>query len=145
MPDCSFGTVPFRIDADAIRLLLVWETYADGHWNFPKGHAEDGETPVKTALRELWEETKLVPKEVISDEPLVQEYSFEHEGRPVQRRLEYFVALIEGGEVELQLDEVTRFRWMTLKEVITESPFPELHQTACSAHSLAMSYKEAQR
>jgi bis(5'-nucleosidyl)-tetraphosphatase len=145
MPDCSFGIVPFRIDADTIRLLLVWETYGDGHWNFPKGHAEGDETPIETALRELFEETRLDPKEVISDKPLVQEYSFEHEGREIQRRLEYFVALVGSGEVKLQLDEVTKFRWMTLKEVIEESPFPELHQTACSAHSLAVAYKEALR
>ncbi|MBD3304395.1 NUDIX domain-containing protein, partial [Candidatus Woesearchaeota archaeon] len=30
-----------------------------GHWDFPKGHAEEGETEEETALREIYEETGL--------------------------------------------------------------------------------------
>ena len=38
-----------------------------GHWDFPKGHMERGETEIQTALREVEEETglkdlKLFPK-----------------------------------------------------------------------------------
>ncbi|MFH1332713.1 MAG: NUDIX domain-containing protein, partial [archaeon] len=31
--------------------------YTAGHWDFPKGHIEKGETERETALRELKEET----------------------------------------------------------------------------------------
>ncbi len=137
MPDCSFGIVPFRVDADAIRFLLVWETWGEGHWNFPKGHAEDGETPIQTALRELKEETGLTPETVISTEPLVQTYSFDDKGRTVHRRLEYFVALMGDDEVDLRVEEVSRFQWMTLDELLVATPFPELRETARQAHLLA--------
>ena len=30
-----------------------------GHWGMPKGHVEDGETEVETAIREVKEETNL--------------------------------------------------------------------------------------
>ncbi|MFA5126593.1 MAG: NUDIX domain-containing protein [Patescibacteria group bacterium] len=137
MPDCSFGIIPFRVDADAIRFLLVWETWGEGHWNFPKGHAEDGETPLQTALRELKEETGLTPEAVISTEPLVQTYSFDDNGRKVDRRLEYFVARMRNDEVTLRVEEVSRFEWMTLDELLVTTPFPELRETALQAHFLA--------
>ncbi len=142
MPDCSYGIIPCRFDDDAVRFLLVWETWGDGHWNFPKGHAEDGEEAMGTALRELREETGLVPEAIFNVEPLVQEYSFEYEGRTIDRRLEYFVALIGSEEIQLQEDEVSRHQWMTLEELLDTTPFPELQETARDAHRIATTWKE---
>ena len=36
-----------------------------GHWDFPKGHIEDGESEIQTALRELEEETGIAHTNVI--------------------------------------------------------------------------------
>ena len=47
------------IDKD--RVLLV--KHNAGHWDFPKGHMEDGETEIETAIREVKEETNLDVKE----------------------------------------------------------------------------------
>ena len=142
MLSCSFGIIPFRVDADAIRFLLVWEPLHEGHWNFPKGRAKDGESPLQTALRELKEETGLAPKAIVSPEtdPLVQEYSFEdkRKGCMVDRRLEYFVALMGNDEVDLAFDEVTEFKWMTLDELLDATPFPELQKMARDAYLLAI-------
>lgn len=33
--------------------------HLDGHWGFPKGHIEENETEIQTALREVKEETNL--------------------------------------------------------------------------------------
>ena len=38
--------------------VLVLQQVA-GHWGFPKGHVEKGETEVETAIREIKEETNL--------------------------------------------------------------------------------------
>ena len=38
-----------------IQFLLIHQTL--GHWTFPKGHVEDGETEQQTAYREILEET----------------------------------------------------------------------------------------
>jgi bis(5'-nucleosidyl)-tetraphosphatase len=122
MPDCSFGTIPFRVEEGVVHFLLVWENWGDGHWNFPKGHPEDGETPIQTALRELREETSLVPEIVVSEEPLVHEYSFEHDGRTIDRRLEYFLVFVDRTGIRLQMDEVSKSRWMTLEELLAERP-----------------------
>ena len=136
MPDYSFGTIPFLVELGVVRFLLVWETWGSGMWNFPKGHAEEGEFPLATALRELKEETGIVPTEVVSNQPLIREYSFEHEGRTIHRRLEYFLVRVDEQEVRLQKSEVKDSRWMTLEELQLVSPFPELLEMARQAHNM---------
>ena len=42
---------------DDNKVLLVKHNV--GHWDFPKGHVEDGETEIETAIREVKEETNI--------------------------------------------------------------------------------------
>ena len=39
--------------------ILLLKHRCGGHWSFPKGHMEAGETEMETALREIREETGL--------------------------------------------------------------------------------------
>ncbi len=52
----SCGVVVFRPGRDGGRDYLLLH-YPGGHWDFPKGHMEKGESEQETALRELREET----------------------------------------------------------------------------------------
>jgi len=49
----SCGVVPYR----NVEFLLV--LHRKGHWDFPKGYMEDGESEQETAIRETKEETGL--------------------------------------------------------------------------------------
>ena len=40
-------------------VLLVKHTYGKCNWEIPGGRAEEGESPVDTAIREVWEEAGL--------------------------------------------------------------------------------------
>lgn len=51
----SCGVVIYR-EKDGINLYLLLH-YPGGHWDFPKGHVEQGEDERQTASRELVEET----------------------------------------------------------------------------------------
>ncbi|MBP9771709.1 MAG: NUDIX domain-containing protein [Candidatus Pacebacteria bacterium] len=141
MSDCSYGVIPFRIDDGVVRFLLVWETWGKGHWNFPKGHPEAGETKLETALRELREETGMTPEMILPGDPLVHEYSFFHRGNRIHRHLEYFLGLVGDDQIVLQEDEIKESKMMTLEEVLSETPFPELHQLAREAHRLVLEWK----
>ncbi len=60
----SVGAVIFRKEGRKIFYLLLH--YRSGHWDFPKGHVEKGESEEETLKREVREETgikkiKLVP------------------------------------------------------------------------------------
>ena len=71
----SCGAIVFRKFHGNIELLLIKHANG-GHWSFPKGHVEAGETEVETAIREIREETGI---EVMIDPTDVykrQEYFF---------------------------------------------------------------------
>ena len=51
----SCGAIVYRKQESVIQFLLIHQTL--GHWTFPKGHVEDGETEQQTAYREILEET----------------------------------------------------------------------------------------
>jgi predicted NUDIX family NTP pyrophosphohydrolase len=62
VPVRSAGILLYRLDADAVRLLLVhpggpfWRGKDDGAWMIPKGEIQPGEEPLAAALREFEEE-----------------------------------------------------------------------------------------
>jgi len=60
----SAGFVVFTEREDGKRLYLLLH-YPSGHWDFPKGHVEEGESEIRAALRELREETGLTDVEVV--------------------------------------------------------------------------------
>jgi len=60
----SAGAIIFTLKNNVIHYLLLH--YPSGHWEFAKGHIEQGEKPEEAAIREIQEETgindlKLVP------------------------------------------------------------------------------------
>ncbi len=57
-PDRSFGAVVFRVpDGSPDREYLLVHHASGNHWDHPKGHPENSETPRETATREIFEET----------------------------------------------------------------------------------------
>lgn len=68
-------------------------------WDLPKGHAEPGETPRQTAVREMTEETGLSLNEVQldSDFEFVLEYAVRYPDQiePRTKRVYYFLAWID--------------------------------------------------
>ena len=53
----SCGAVVYKIENGIIYFLI--EKMNKGHFSLPKGHVENNETEIETALREIKEETNL--------------------------------------------------------------------------------------
>ena len=114
--DYSCGVIPVRV-VDGVREFLLVQHNA-GHWAFPKGHPEGGETPIETARRELLEETGLAEVELLASPVFEEHYEFtKRSGTLVQKRVTYFLGQIGGSEktadggVRLQAEEVQAFAW----------------------------------
>jgi 8-oxo-dGTP pyrophosphatase MutT (NUDIX family) len=106
----SFGIVPLSKTSGQWEVLLIQHAHSK-YWGFPKGHAEPGENPYQSALRELKEETNLDVARLLSKEPLTESYRFMHERRPVFKRVFYYVAEV-SGTVRLQTQEVQASVWV---------------------------------
>jgi 8-oxo-dGTP pyrophosphatase MutT (NUDIX family) len=107
----SCGIVVFREEIPE-RLYLILH-YGEGHWDFPKGHIEPGETEKEAAFREVYEETR-IPE---PDFELVMgfreriEYSFMREGETVQKEVFFFLGRTGTSAIRLSREHVG-FEWM---------------------------------
>ena len=109
--DFSCGVIPMRVVDGRREFLLI--QHKAGHWAFPKGHPEEGETDLQAARRELAEETGL--SEVALDEghPFEEHYEFtKRSGKHVSKRVVYFLGEVQPGQaVVLQESEVSDYAW----------------------------------
>ncbi|MFI0434271.1 MAG: bis(5'-nucleosyl)-tetraphosphatase [Parachlamydiaceae bacterium] len=120
--DSSCGIIPLRIHHDEWQILLI--QHHSGHWGFPKGHPEIGETPLQTAKRELNEETGLIIESLLSSEYLVEHYFFTFHGHRVSKTVHYYIALVTGNLV-IQEIEIKNSQWVSLPQAFDIMTFKE--------------------
>ena len=97
---------------DKEEVLLVHHN--KGHWDFPKGHVESGETEVETAKREVKEETNI-------DVEVDEEYRYSTKYSPredVIKEVVYFLAKNISDEKQPQLEEVSEVKWFSMNDAI---------------------------
>jgi len=86
------------------REFLVLKHRHGGHWAFPKGRIEDGEDELGAARRETMEETGIGDLSPVPDFRVEISYRFVRDGRPVSKRVSYFLAEVDGDEVRLSAE-----------------------------------------
>ena len=97
---------------DKEEVLLVHHN--KGHWDFPKGHVESGETEVETAKREVKEETNI-------DVEVNEEYRYSTKYSPkedVIKEVIYFLARNISDNRQAQLEEVSEVKWFSMDDAI---------------------------
>ena len=121
--DESFGVVPLKNESGCWAVFLIKHKHGR-YWGFPKGHAEAGETPQATAARELKEETNLDLIRFLTNEPLMERYSFMLGGSRIYKRVYYFIAEV-SGEISLQKHEISDGSWFPLPDALQKLTHPE--------------------
>lgn len=104
----SCGAVIF----DNEKILLIKQIA--GHWGFPKGHVEDGETEVQTAIREIKEETNL-DVEINDKLRYVETYCPKED---VQKDVVFFIGKKIGGQAVAQEEEVSEMQWVSYEKAL---------------------------
>ena len=105
----SCGAIVFRKYHGNTELLLIKHTIG-GHWSFPKGHVEAGETEEETALREIMQETsvevELCPgfREMVTYSPK----------RDVQKDVIYFLGRAKNFDYVPQESEIAQIKWVEI-------------------------------
>lgn len=110
----SCGAVVYRKKKGGMEILLIRHKNG-GHWAFPKGHVEKGETDEETALREIREETGLKVK-------LKPEFhaSVTYSPKPdVSKDVVYFAAKADPDDkVKAQEAELLDICWLSPEEAM---------------------------
>ena len=106
----SCGSVIYKFENNSIYILLI--KHNKGHWSFPKGHMENGETEYQTAIREVKEETNLDIK-IYDGFRYVTTYSPKEN---VMKDVVYFLSTPINNEIKPQLEEVQKIEWINENE-----------------------------
>lgn len=85
-----------------------------GHWGLPKGHVEEGETEVQTAIREIKEETN-IDVEVNTNYRYSMIYSPKEN---VEKEVIYFIAKNISNNCKPQIEEVQDIKWLDIDNAI---------------------------
>ena len=110
----SCGALVFRRLHGNTELLLIKHANG-GHWSFPKGHVEPGETEVETALREIKEETGI---DVIIDPSFREVISYSPK-KDTQKDVIYFVARAQNYDYTPQEEEIAQIKWVEINRAHT--------------------------
>ena len=105
----SCGALVFRKFHGNTELLLIKHANG-GHWSFPKGHMESGETEEETAQREVWEETGI---DIMIDTSFRETVSYSPKKDTV-KEVVYFLAMAKNFNYTPQPEEISQIRWVEI-------------------------------
>ena len=100
------------------KVLLVYEKNRN-FWGFPKGHMENGETEIETALREVKEEVGL-DVEIDKDRRYTLNYIIRDE---IDKTTILYIAKAKNDEIIIQENEIENIRWCSFEEALNTLTF----------------------
>ena len=129
----SAGAIIYRKETGNIYYLLLH--YPSGHWEFPKGHVEKGESEEETLQRETFEETGINDLRIIPGFKKYIKYFFKQYKEKVSaedkkngkipwifKLVAFFVAETKIKEIKIS-HEHKGFLWLPINEAIKKTTF----------------------
>ena len=97
-------------------VLLVkppdWVSQFSGHWNFPGGVVEDGETLEEGAIREVLEETNIVCE--------VQDLLFTDHNEKYDTSIAIFRGKYISGQAKIESHEISAISWFEIRDALEQ-------------------------
>ena len=100
------------------KVLLVYEKNRN-FWGFPKGHMEEGENEIQTALREVKEEVGL-EVEIDEQKRYTLNYIIKDE---IDKTTVLYIATPKSEEIIIQESEIQNIKWCDFDEALNTLTF----------------------
>jgi len=117
--EISAGAVVFRKNKEIKYLLLHYES---GHWDFPRGGIEKGETEEITARREIKEETGINDLEFIPGFKEKTFWFYKREGKTIYKEAIFLLAKTKTKEVKLSFEH-KGYKWLNYHDAKEQLTF----------------------
>lgn len=135
----SAGVIIFKKSGDNIDYLLLH--YESGHWDFPKGQVEEGETEEETARREAEEETGIKDLNFIEGFREWIKYFYrktyglkDKEKAPwVVKIVDFYLAETKTKEVNLSFEHKD-YKWLPFEEALEQVTYKNAREILEKAH-----------
>jgi 8-oxo-dGTP pyrophosphatase MutT (NUDIX family) len=108
----SCGIVIFREENFRLYLLLK---YSNNYWGFAKGHVEEKENEIETALRETLEETGISDIKIVEGFRSSISYFFKKSGELILKESVFFLGKTSQKEVKLSSEHLD-FAWLPYEQ-----------------------------
>ncbi|MCP3683453.1 MAG: NUDIX domain-containing protein [bacterium] len=115
----SCGAVIFMKD-EGIKYLLL--EYSEGHWEFVKGHVEEGEADLETVERETAEEVSITDLEFVKDFKEDIHYFFTVEKKTISKDVSFYLAETKTKKVSLSFEH-NNFTWLSFDDAMKKLTF----------------------
>lgn len=117
----SAGAVVVFISQDGKPEYLLLH-YTAGHWDFPKGNIEAGETEKEAAVREIREETGITDVEFVEGFQQVISYRYRKARRLVDKQVVFFSARTRTRDIRISHEHVG-FAWKDYDDAMRQLTF----------------------
>jgi 8-oxo-dGTP pyrophosphatase MutT (NUDIX family) len=122
----SAGFVIFHQPKSGKRTYLLLDY--GRHWDYPKGHLDNGETDLAAATRELREETGIEQVNLVPDFAHEIGYFFRDKRKGlVRKEVMFFLASVEEKQVRLS-HEHTGFAFLPFEDALKRVTYPSAKQ-----------------
>ncbi len=119
--EISAGAVLYIL-SDNFEINYLILNYNYGHWDFPKGNIESGETEIETIKREVMEETGIVDIKLIEGFRQQISYKYRKKSKLVNKTVIYYLAETKSINVVLSFEHVN-FAWLNFNDAINKLSF----------------------
>ena len=117
----SAGAVVFYMGENSEPEYLLLH-YSAGHWDFPKGNIESGETEIDTIKREVTEETAINDIKLIEGFRQQISYRYRKKSKIVNKTVIYYLAETKTNKVVLSFEHIN-FAWLDFNHAIEKLSF----------------------
>lgn len=128
----SAGIVLFSEEKNKPRKYLLLD-YEEGHWDFTKGHIENGESEIEAAKRECFEETGIDNLEI---EPGFEEkihYNYTgRNGKKCSKDVVFFLAKTDFYEVKISYEHKEHM-WLSYEDALKRITFDNAREVLIKA------------
>lgn len=136
--EISAGAVVYKKEVQTGLPTYLILKYSTGHWGFPKGKLERGETLQQAAVREIREETGL---DVVLDERFKDEIGYfftNKDGVHVSKTVVFFLAEAHKEDIVLS-HEHQDFRWLCYEDTLRLLTYQNARDVLTRAHTFILS------
>jgi bis(5'-nucleosidyl)-tetraphosphatase len=120
--EISCGIIPLYKNPDEEFEVLLIKNKMGRHRSFPKGHVEEGELPMETAVRECKEETGL-EFVTIDTKIFSEQHTFPRREEMIEKHVHYFIGITESNKVTIDPREIKDYLRLPIMEAKKQLTF----------------------